>query len=281
MIFNAISAAEMAALPKELQLDLLSEFHLLPEDLDNLDTSRFGKVQRIISYHNLKKTPAELEEYVHEMEDLHADVVKFATMADSFEDASKVVALALQAKVPAVGLAMGDLGFFGILIPEEYGGLGLGAFEYCLVAEELGRAIAPGPVIDTALIARAVASIEPTVSAALAEGRARASLGVQGAVSATRDGDTLVLDGRASAVQAAGSVDWLLVRVDGPDGPALVLLETAEVNPERRRTMDETRGWYDVAFAAVRVPAGRVLPRTGPQVQALLDAASFSLYSAE
>jgi len=35
--------------------------------------------------------------------------------------------------------AMGDLGFFGILIPEELGGLGLGAFEYCLVAEELAR----------------------------------------------------------------------------------------------------------------------------------------------
>lgn len=34
---------------------------------------------------------------------------------------------------------MGDLGFFGILIPQEYGGLGLGAFEYCLVAEELSR----------------------------------------------------------------------------------------------------------------------------------------------
>ena len=46
MIFNAISAAEMAALPKELQLDLLSDFHLLPEDLDNLDSSRFGRVQR-------------------------------------------------------------------------------------------------------------------------------------------------------------------------------------------------------------------------------------------
>ncbi|MCG8441903.1 MAG: acyl-CoA dehydrogenase family protein, partial [Caulobacterales bacterium] len=35
---------------------------------------------------------------------------------------------------------MGELGFFGILIPEEYGGLGLGYFEYCLVAEELARA---------------------------------------------------------------------------------------------------------------------------------------------
>src|SRR5580700_8469202 len=34
---------------------------------------------------------------------------------------------------------MGELGFFAILIPEEYGGLGLGAFEYCLVAEELAR----------------------------------------------------------------------------------------------------------------------------------------------
>ncbi len=34
---------------------------------------------------------------------------------------------------------MGELGFFGILIPEEFGGLGLGAFEYCMVAEELAR----------------------------------------------------------------------------------------------------------------------------------------------
>ncbi len=34
---------------------------------------------------------------------------------------------------------MGELGFFGILIPEELGGLGLGYFEYCLVAEELAR----------------------------------------------------------------------------------------------------------------------------------------------
>lgn len=34
---------------------------------------------------------------------------------------------------------MGEMGYFGITIPEEYGGLGLGAFEYCLVAEELAR----------------------------------------------------------------------------------------------------------------------------------------------
>ncbi|HWT35317.1 MAG TPA: acyl-CoA dehydrogenase family protein [Paraburkholderia sp.] len=34
---------------------------------------------------------------------------------------------------------MAELGYFGILIPEEYGGLGLGAYEYCLVAEQLAR----------------------------------------------------------------------------------------------------------------------------------------------
>jgi alkylation response protein AidB-like acyl-CoA dehydrogenase len=35
---------------------------------------------------------------------------------------------------------MADLGFFGVLIPEEYGGLGLGVFEYAVIVEELARA---------------------------------------------------------------------------------------------------------------------------------------------
>ena len=34
---------------------------------------------------------------------------------------------------------MAEFGYFAILIPEQYGGLGLGACEYCLVAEELAR----------------------------------------------------------------------------------------------------------------------------------------------
>jgi len=35
---------------------------------------------------------------------------------------------------------MGELGYFGILLPDEEGGLGLGVFEYCLISEELSRA---------------------------------------------------------------------------------------------------------------------------------------------
>ena len=34
---------------------------------------------------------------------------------------------------------MADMGYFGIRMPEEHGGLGLGVFEYALIAEELAR----------------------------------------------------------------------------------------------------------------------------------------------
>lgn len=46
VIFNSISAGEMAALPKDLQLDLLAEFHFLPSDLDSLEDEKFGRVSR-------------------------------------------------------------------------------------------------------------------------------------------------------------------------------------------------------------------------------------------
>src|SRR5437899_12271077 len=46
IIFNELSAAEISALPKKLQLKLLAEFQILPEDLDHLDSERFGLIQR-------------------------------------------------------------------------------------------------------------------------------------------------------------------------------------------------------------------------------------------
>lgn len=47
IIFNEISAAEMSALSTDLQLELLAEFDLLPEDLDKLDSDeRFGVIER-------------------------------------------------------------------------------------------------------------------------------------------------------------------------------------------------------------------------------------------
>lgn len=49
IVFNEISAAEISQLPTLEQLDLLSNFRVSPEDLENLDTSRlsrFGKLER-------------------------------------------------------------------------------------------------------------------------------------------------------------------------------------------------------------------------------------------
>jgi mRNA-degrading endonuclease RelE of RelBE toxin-antitoxin system len=46
IIFNEISAAEMAKLPKKLQLELLAEFQFLPENLDHLDSKAFGVIER-------------------------------------------------------------------------------------------------------------------------------------------------------------------------------------------------------------------------------------------
>jgi len=41
---------------------------------------------------------------------------------------------------PAIVPKMGEIGFFGLTIPEEYGGLGGDWITYCLGLEELGRA---------------------------------------------------------------------------------------------------------------------------------------------
>src|SRR5256886_17589636 len=46
MIFNELSAAEISALPKKLQLELLAQFQIMSEDLDQLDSERFGVIER-------------------------------------------------------------------------------------------------------------------------------------------------------------------------------------------------------------------------------------------
>ena len=45
--------------------------------------------------------------------------------------------------------AVGEQGWLGAAIPEEYNGLGLGRLELCVIAEELGRAVAPIPFAST------------------------------------------------------------------------------------------------------------------------------------
>src|SRR5215470_17632887 len=48
---------------------------------------------------------------------------------------------------------MAELGWVGILIPEEYGGAGMGLADLAVVLEALGRTLAPEPFLSTVLLA--------------------------------------------------------------------------------------------------------------------------------
>jgi alkylation response protein AidB-like acyl-CoA dehydrogenase len=131
-----------------------------------------------------------------------------------------------RADIPAEVLAeMGALGYFGVMIPKEYGGLGLGVFEYCLISEELARSwlsaasiIARAQGLGTAvgdeerrgeLLARsarghwigAAAFSEPDAGSDLA--------GV--ATTAVRDGDEFVVSGHKRWCGNAVAADFIVV----------------------------------------------------------------------
>src|SRR6478609_5728010 len=58
----------------------------------------------------------------------------------------KAVRVVLDGKEPfdrALWKGLADMGFLGVAIPEAYGGSGAGHLELCVIAEEMGRALAP------------------------------------------------------------------------------------------------------------------------------------------
>lgn len=82
---------------------------------------RFGKTKRIVSYHNLKGTPAELPDIAEQCDEMDADVVKVATTAASLSDALRVLDLGTRAQVPTITIAMGDVGFFTRVLGAKFG----------------------------------------------------------------------------------------------------------------------------------------------------------------
>ena len=70
----------------------------------------------------------------------------------SVHSGSRVVRRALEGPAPfdrEVWRELAKLGLLGIAVPEEYGGAGAGYLELCVVAEEIGRALAPVPFAST------------------------------------------------------------------------------------------------------------------------------------
>jgi len=132
-----------------------------------------------------------------------------------------------------------SLGWLGLHIPEEYGGSGFGIPELIVVVEELGRAIAPGPFVPTAIASSVIVSAgTPDLKARLLPGLASGS--TAGAVAL--GGDVTVGDGKASGsagvVLGGGLADLLLV----PVGDDVAVIERAGgVEVETPPNLDPTR----------------------------------------
>ncbi|MBX9579827.1 MAG: shikimate dehydrogenase [Gemmataceae bacterium] len=99
---------------------------------------RFGKVKRVVSYHNLTETPVDLDEIYARMLGEDADVYKLAVLAQTPADVVRVLRLQRSAPKPTIAFCMGDIGQ-----PSRFLSLKFGA-PWIYAAFNKERGIAPG-----------------------------------------------------------------------------------------------------------------------------------------
>ncbi|MGH3320886.1 MAG: acyl-CoA dehydrogenase family protein [Streptosporangiaceae bacterium] len=178
---------------------------------------------------------------------------------------------------PELWKEMVELGWMGLALPEEYGGVGAGFLEVCLLVEEMGRCQLPSPFVPTvACCGMAVARFgtEDQKGAwlgAIARGRvmtyARAAphgrwASVGADVSATETDGGFVLEGTALFVPYAHvAADLLVVAQRAGDGEVTVFLVDAASTGVTCEPLDVVGAdrLCRVGFSGVGVPGDRVL----------------------
>jgi alkylation response protein AidB-like acyl-CoA dehydrogenase len=150
---------------------------------------------------------------------------------------------------------MADLGWLGVLVPTDHGGLGLGLVDAVVVQEEMGKLALPGPYFSSALFATIAArrlGLDELL-AALASGTRRGTVALEELghgdpvarvhTTATSRGEAWVLDGVKPAVLDGHTADWAIVAARTDDGLGSFLVEQpgAEVVPSLDVTRKVTR----------------------------------------
>lgn len=159
-----------------------------------------------------------------------------------------------------------DLGWVGLLIDEEHGGLGLGLIDMIVLTEEMGRVPLPGPFFSSAVLAtltaRAFGATDLLPDLASGARRGTVALDEFGSrdpleavrVRATHAGDGWTLDGVKSVVLDGHTADWVLVVAQTDAGPGVFLLEQPDAEPVP--SLDPTRKLARLELDAT--PARRV-----------------------
>ena len=173
---------------------------------------------------------------------------------------------------------MVELGWPALSIGERHGGLGLGFVESMLVAEELGRVAAPGPLLATTTqFAAAVEGLGTETTAAtiltgVAEGRTTGTLAWAEdggweldriTATARRQDDRWFLDGTKRAVLDGDTADELVVVARGDAGLGAFVVRAGQVEATPRTVLDPTFPLADVHLASVPVADDRVLAAPG------------------
>ncbi|MGV9865522.1 acyl-CoA dehydrogenase [Rhodococcus koreensis] len=151
-----------------------------------------------------------------------------------------------------------SLGWLGLHLPTQHGGDGYGLPELALVAEELGRVVAPVPYTATVTVSTAIAThgsdaTKNELLPGFVDGSHLAALGLGSTLTADESG---ALSGAAGAVVGAGVATLVAVRVG--DDIALVAADTDGVTTTEVDTLDPTLQIRGVTLAGVTPVA--VLP---------------------
>ena len=134
---------------------------------------------------------------------------------------------------------MCQMGWLGLMLPEEAGGSGLGAREFCALSEELGASLVPEPLIGAAMAARLLPS--EYLAEVLGGGRIVLPAWQEGPHSLdVAAGGTVIGNGRVSGkklfVAMAAGADAFLVTT--PGGLALIERSAPGVNVDLTQTQD-------------------------------------------
>jgi alkylation response protein AidB-like acyl-CoA dehydrogenase len=222
--------------------------------------------------------------FTEEQQELRAAARAFLADASSSERVRAAMASELGYD-PEVWKRIGsELGWPSVIVPEECGGIGLGAVELIALAETMGESLLCSPFFATvclaaqAVLAAGDAAQREHYLAPIAEGQARAALATaepglahdEVALEARRDGDGYRLEGTKRYVIDGHSADWLVVSARAPgsrgdDGISLFVVpgDAAGLTRELLPTMDQTRRQAQLRFAGVRVPASARLGDEG------------------